>query len=464
MILGVARTKLIIFFLGTAGVGLLGIYQSIISFFESIFSFGVSTAATRLISIYKSENNIFEVRRIGMATLLILFILGILCSFVLFFSSYGLSKISFGDLRFASNIKIIGLVVCLNLLISGSVAIFQGVYEPAKMVKSNLLGSLVGVLLAFPILYFLKEDGLVPSLLVTSISTFLFSLHFIFELNLNPKWHSVGYTLNSASRILSTGIFISIGNSFVFFIGYLIRVYIGKTSNIQDVAYYSASFTILNMYMGTLFNAMSGDYYPRLTYVIKDLNERNNLINKQAEIILIFIGPILSIFVLFNKTIIYALFSSDFLVINGLLIYSVLGILFKAFSWCIAYSFLAHSNSKLFMINEIVSSLILLVFSIIGFKLFYLNGLAYAYIISYLLYFIQVYIIAQNRYFYKASRAVILTFSFVLFGLVFLILSAFISNSVIKVFLEILILFSFLIFSFVRLKRKIDFVSYFKRK
>jgi O-antigen/teichoic acid export membrane protein len=87
-----------------------------------------------------------------------------------------------------------------------------------------------------------------------------------------------------------------------------------------------------------------------------------------------------------------------------------LGIFFKALSWAIAFVFLAKGASKLFFWNELVGSLHGFGFSLLGYHLAGLTGLGISFLASYILYFIQVFVIAKVKFKFSFNSSLLKIF------------------------------------------------------
>lgn len=90
--------------------------------------------------------------------------------------------------------------------------------------------------------------------------------------------------------------------------------------------------------------------------------------------------------------------------------WATLGIFFKALSWAIAFIFLAKGAAKLFFWNELATSIYGLGLNMLGYYMAGLTGLGMAFLASYLLYFIQVYLIAKIKYRFSFHRSLIVIF------------------------------------------------------
>lgn len=204
--------------------------------------------------------------------------------------------------------------------------------------------------------------------------------------------------------MLTMGFMIGLNGLIVTAISYVIRIYINKTGNVDDVGLYNAGFAIIGGYVGLVFNAMSADYYPRLSGIAQDNVKAKELMNQQAEIALLIIGPILCIFLIFANWAVILLYSTEFTPINGMIQWSALGMYFKAASWSIAFIFLAKGAANLFFWSELMANVYVLLLNMAGYHFLGLNGLGISFMIGYFLYLIQVYIITRKKYGFSFNR------------------------------------------------------------
>ena len=64
----------------------------------------------------------------------------------------------------------------------------------------------------------------------------------------------------------------------------------------------------MTIYLGMIFNAMGTDYYPRLSAVSNDSKQASEIINQQAEITILILAPLLSVFFVFINGELFTIF------------------------------------------------------------------------------------------------------------------------------------------------------------
>lgn len=135
---------------------------------------------------------------------------------------------------------------------------------------------------------------------------------------------------------------------------------------------------------------MSTDYFPRLSKVNSNSIMANQVVNQQIEVALLLLLPLLVLLSLILPFVIQILYTESFVVIEKLIQWAIVGILFKALSWAISYLFLARSAKLLFIINEVAVNGIMLFTTILGYNSFKLEGIGMAYTGTYGFYFLLV--------------------------------------------------------------------------
>jgi O-antigen/teichoic acid export membrane protein len=196
---------------------------------------------------------------------------------------------------------------------------------------------------------------------------------------------------------LSLGFILGISGLVTLFNNYLFSVFITKFGNFEQLGFYSAGIAITTNYTGLLFSAIAIDYHPRLVS-LTDNSLVKRAVNQQAEIGLIILTPLILTFIVFGDFFINLLYSESFLKIKPMICLILLGTFFKLFSWSISFTFVARGMVKLFFWNELAANTYVLFFSCFGFYFYGLNGIGIAFVISFLVYSIQVYFLARKHF------------------------------------------------------------------
>ena len=429
IIIAIVRSKIVAVLLGPAGMGVMGLLSSTTGLVQSLTNFGLGTSAVRDISAANESNDFNRISKITTVFRRLVWITGLLGTTSTFLLAPWLSELTFGNKEYTTAFMWLSASLLLNQLASGQNVILQGTRQLKYLAKANLLGSLIGLLISAPLYYIKGIDGIVPAIIITSITSFLVAWYFGDKVKIANVKVTNQETIFEGKGMLKMGFMLSLSGLITIGVSYIVRIYISNNGGVEDVGLYNAGFAIIGTYVGLIFAAMSTDYYPRLSGIAHDNQKATNLINQQAEIAILILGPILAVFLIFINWVLILLYSVEFVPVNGLIQWAALGMYFKAASWCIGFLFLAKGVSKLFFWNELITNAYLLLFNVLGYKYFGLTGLGISFLISYVLYLIQVYFIVKYKYEFSFNNQFYKIFSVqLLLGILCFIITKFIPS------------------------------------
>lgn len=399
ILITILRSKAVALLLGPSGMGVAGLITSTTAFINNLTNFGITTAAVKNIADAYSSNNALKLGKTVSVFRKLVWITGLLGLVVTLLFSPLLSKISFGNFNYTIVFAFASVILLITQLSEGETTFLRGARKIKELATSTFIGTLAGLLFSIPLYYFLREYGIVPALIISSITTFLSARYFTRKASVVKVPLAKSEIFSEGRDMLKIGFLINLSNLITLGASFLVRIYISNAGGVAEVGLYTAGFSIVGSYVSLVFTAMSTDYYPRLSTVASDNAKCEKEINQQAEIGVLILSPMLITLIVFGKLIIILLYSTKFTAIITMIQWAALGTLFKAISWPIAFLFLAKGASKQFFYNELFASIYMLAFNIYGYHLFKLEGLGISYVFSYLVYFIHKY--AVSKYFYK---------------------------------------------------------------
>ena len=403
IIISIIRSKIIAVLLGPTGRGISGLFTSTTSLVGSLTNFGLGTSAVRNISEARETNDKSRISKVITVLRRLVWITGFLGLLLTFILAPTLSKLTFGNENYTIAFRWLSITLLFNQLTSGQNVLLQGMRQLKFLAQANLIGSVVGLLISVPLYYFYRIDGIVPALIISSFASLIIAWSFSKRIKTVPTKVSKRETLSEGKSMLTMGFMLSLSGLITTAASYIIRAYISNTGSLDDVGLYNAGFAIIGSYVGLVFTAMSTDYYPRLSGIAQNNVKAKELMNQQAEIALLIIGPILCIFLIFANWAVILLYSTKFTPINGMIQWSALGMYFKAASWSIAFIFWQKVQQICFW-NEFIANMYVLLLNMAGYHFFGLNGLGISFMIGYFLYLIQVYIITRRKYSFSFNR------------------------------------------------------------
>lgn len=415
IVISILRSKIIAVLLGPAGMGIAGLFTSTTSLVSGITNFGLGTSAVREVAAASESGDVNRVSRVVTVFRRLVWITGTLGAVVTLVIAPWLSQLTFGSKDYTLAFRWLSVTLLFNQLASGQNVLLQGMRRLKFLARANVVGSVIGLLISVPVYYFWRIDGIVPAIILTSIASLTIASYFSSKIKVDKAVVENRDVIAEGQGMMKMGLMLSISGLITTAASYIVRIYISNTGGVEYVGLYSAGFAIISTYVGLVFTAMSTDYYPRLSGVAHDNRQSSNLINQQAEIAILIIAPILTVFLIFINYVIILLYSNKFTSINGMVHWAALGMFFKAVSFPIGYILLAKGASKTFFWSELAANSYMLLFNVMGYKYLGLDGLGVSFLIGYILLLIQVFLIAQIKYEFSFDKSLIKIFSLQLF-------------------------------------------------
>lgn len=460
ILINIVKQKFIAILLGPTGMGISGLFLSATNFVESFTAMGLSTSAVKNVAEAASTGDGHRVNRVVATLRKLVWITGLLGTVVVIVLSPVLSKSSFGNYDYTIPFVFLSITLLFHQLSAGQSVLLQGLRRLRHLALSGVLGSLFGLLFSVPIYYFFGVKGIVPTLILDSVTTVMLTWYFARKIPIDCPPMTFKETILEGKNMLGMGLSMSLTNILTLGIAYLLRVFIAREGGTDQVGLYTAGFAIVNTYIGMVFTAMSTDYYPRLSSVNKDNIKCRELINQQAEIATLLVAPLALVFILFAPLIIKVLYSDAFLGVVSFMQLCMMGMLFKAGSWSISFVFLAKSDMRQFIINEVLIKVINVPMYLLSYKYYGLFGMGVAYIINYFIYMLLVFVVSKRKFDFAFSidyKKNLLVFG-VLLASSFLPLML-LSNKVISYSISTICVITGVAYSLVQLNNKLNLKS-----
>lgn len=401
ILIGIIRSKFVAVLLGPAGIGIYGLLSSTTGLIAGLTNFGLGTSAVKDISAAHSTGNEERVSTIVAVFRRWVWVTGLLGALATLVLSPWLSQITFGNREYTTAFILISITLLLNQISSGQGVLLRGMRQIRYLAKAAMFGSLLGLVVDIPLFYIYGVKGIVPAIIAASIASLLLTWFYARKIKIKPITVSKEKTIAEGEGMLKMGFMISLSGLISLGASYIVRIFISNTGGVAQVGLYNAGFAIINTYVGMIFTAMSTDYYPRLAEVAHSNVLSRQAINQQAEIAILILAPIITVFLVYINWVVILLYSTKFIPVNDMILWAALGTLFKAASWPIGFLFLAKGDSKLFFWSELGSNIYLLLFNVLGYKYYGLAGLGVSYLLCFIMLLIQVNIVAKIKYEYS---------------------------------------------------------------
>ena len=278
-----ARGKLVAMFLGPEGMGISSLYTSSTDTLRQFAGLGLNLSIVKEVSAAKGDAG--AMARVMAVAIRLTVITSLLGAALCFLLSPLLSQWTFGNGDYTLGFMLLSLSVALSIAASCYMALLQGAGAVRELAKASVVGGLSGLVFGVPLYYFFGVRGIVPAIIILSITTFSFNY-----ISFRRRGYAVarlagGLRTPLVRRLLSTGLVLMVGAIAGTLTGYIINMYVRYAGSVADVGLFQAANSITNQYMGIVFSALALDYFPRLSAAAADKERFDMVVNRQIEIV-----------------------------------------------------------------------------------------------------------------------------------------------------------------------------------
>ena len=318
-------------------------------------------------------------------------------SIIVIFSSNILSTYAFKTEKYQSVYIFWG---CF-LLISTFSNLFASILNGLKLIKFltivNVTGTAVGVTITIVMANYFGVKGVLIASNFTALVLFCIHLYFLNKY----RWFSFKELFGKIDikvlRLFTAFMLMTIVSGILVpAIQLFVRNKIISDFSFDEAGYWQSVTRISDYYLGFITSVLAVYYLPRLSEII-DRNELRKEIKQGYKIILPVVGVLSFSIWLCRYWIISILLTKEFMPSANLYAFQFLGDFFKIASWLLAYLMLAKSLKITFIISEIITSIIYVLFCYFFINKFGLIGSVYGFCLTYFLYFIAMFIIMKKQ-------------------------------------------------------------------
>lgn len=415
IIVAVVRSKFVAVLLGPEGMGINGLLSSTTGLIIAFANLGISRSAVKNISVTSKEGSKSKIANVASTLMSMTWVTGMFSAILTFIFSGFLSEVSFGTDEYSFAFKWLSISILLNQLATSYESVLRGMHQIKMIAAATLKGSLSGLFISVPIYYVYGVEGIVPSIVLSSLILYKINLCYYKKLNIQTDFLPTAPMVAEGKDMLRIGIILSISSVFILAESYYVRVFIRAYGSLEDVGFFNAGIAIVNTYFGLFFASITMDYYPKLAAAASNNLNAIKLMIEQSEMTVLIISPFLVLFIVFIRPIIIILYSAEFLPLIELVLWASVGIFFKAASYALGVIFISKGDVKILFWSEIVSTGVLFALNLLGYFYYGLEGLGISFMLSNIYVYLQNYLLVKYRYGFSYSTDFLKLFSVILF-------------------------------------------------
>ncbi|SFA77478.1 Membrane protein involved in the export of O-antigen and teichoic acid [Rhizobium sp. NFR07] len=356
--LGIIRNKAMAVLLGPEGVGLMGLYTSIVDMAQAVAGLGASGSGVRQIAEAAGSGDDERIAHSATALRRLSTILGLLGALSLAVLALPISSLTFGDHQHAGAIALLSLAVFFRVVAAGQTALIQGLRGVGNLARINVLTALLGTVVSIPLVYVFGAEAIVPSVVAIAAVATLATWHYSRQLYANPPPMPLTRLGEETATLLRLGVVFMASGLLTFGAAYAIRLIVLRQEGVLAAGLYQAAWAIGGLYAGFILQAMGTDFYPRLTATADDNVECNRLVNEQAEISMLLAGPGLLATLTLAPLMMSLFYSSEFGGAVDLLRWICLGMMLRIVAWPMGFIVLAKNARAIFFWTEVAATLV----------------------------------------------------------------------------------------------------------
>lgn len=404
---GLVKMKAVAVLLGPAGVGLVGLYQSLVQTAASVAALGIGTVGTRQIAAAHAEGGEEAVGRTRHALFWGTMILALIGAAVFWLASGWIARVVLADTMRAPDVAWLSLAVALTVAAGSQGALLTGLRQIGDLARINIGAGLLAAVLGVAALWLWGAQGLIVMVLVAPLVAFVLGHVYVARLpppvgapdplpEMSREWRAM---VRLGFAFMLSGLVTTLGHLAA-------RTLVQRDLGTEALGQFQAAWTIGMTYLGFVLGAMGTDYYPRLTAAIRDHATATRLVNEQTEVALLLCAPVLLAMLGLAPWVIQLLYSAEFGPAVDILRWQLLGDILKVMSWPLGFVLIAAGTGKTFILTESLGVGVFVLGMLIGLPLIGVTATGVAFLALYVAYLPLVWWLGGRLISFRWTRAV----------------------------------------------------------
>lgn len=403
ILIGLVRNKLVALILGPAGMGLASLYNTVVNFVSQATNLGISFSAVKHLSeIFDSHDNA-RIESFVMTVRAWTAVAALAGFAVCLALAVPLDGYVFSGEGHAAALAALAPVVAMTAVTGGETAILKGARRLRELAATQVVMVVASLIVSVPVYWMAGMAGIIPVIILITAANMALTMHYslrLFPLRIKGMRRSLG----------AGGAMVRLGLAFIMsgVLGsgaeMVVRAYLNTCADLDTVGLYNAGYMITITYAAMVFSAMETDYFPRLAAVNHDTAAVNLTANRQIEVSLLVISPMLTLMITALPLLVPLLYSGKFAPVVPMAQAAALSMYAKAAATPVEYITLAKGHSRAYLALEAAFDAVFAAAVIACFGPWGLTGTGIALCVAYFANAFIVFTYARLRYRYRPSR------------------------------------------------------------
>lgn len=402
ILIGLIRNKAMALLLTADGMGFNALLSSMQNFAVQCTNLGISfSAIPRLSELYEQDNPSqlgYYIQVIRLWSLIAAALGLVFCVVV----SPLVNQMTFSWGDHTLHYAMLGLAVAAVAIAGGETAILKATRRLGAIGSAQIFTAAGSVVISIPIYYYWRHSGVVPVIVLVATLNMMVSVFYSFRCypyQLRFEWRMV----KDGAGMLKLGLAFVLAAAIGSGAELMVRSFLNVEGGMGDVGLYNAGYMITVTYAGMVFTAMETDYFPRLSAVNKDITATNETVNKQMEVSLLFLSPMLVALLTMLPLLIPMLFTHEFMPVVAMAQLAVLSMYFKVLTLPVAYITLARGYSMSFLVLETAYFIVFVIAVALGYTRWGIYGTGGAIVLAHVFDYLMINAYAYWKYGYRCT-------------------------------------------------------------
>ncbi|MFK8015902.1 MAG: oligosaccharide flippase family protein, partial [Gammaproteobacteria bacterium] len=280
MMIGVLKVKALAVLLGPMGIGLMGLYQNVMSVASTLAGCGVGTSGVRQLAATPDDPATLGIVRRALWTAHLF--LGLFGMVLLWLFRAPLTQWVFGHLEHTAQVGWLGIGLLLTLIAGSQTALLQGLRRIEDLARVSILSAVVGAALGVLAVYLLGSDGVIWFVVVAPAANAFVASCYAARLPRLSSNVEIVAVRQQWLALLKLGVPLMCAGLIMLVTQLIGRSFVLRELGLDASGYFQAAWAISMIYVGFVLNAMAMDYYPRLSAAITNHETARQLVNEQV--------------------------------------------------------------------------------------------------------------------------------------------------------------------------------------
>ena len=399
-IIGIVTSKLVAIYIGPQGMAVLGNFRNFMSSVQTLGVLGMTNGVITYVSEFKSD----QAKRSKLFASV--FFVGCLVSLfvgcgVYFGASYWNNYVFGSDGDFQLLFKFLGMVLPFYVAQAFLLSVINGLSKYKTFILITIIGNCLYFVTAIFLILNYRLVGALYSMIITPVLLLIVTIAMLWREKFafsiprfsNASWHYVKNLAVFSVMTLFSGLLLPQ-------VLIQIRLHLITEVGATEAGIWEGLQQLSNQYLLFATSLFTLYLLPKLSEKQTDRDFRKVVVHFYKNILPILgVGMLLIYFL--RKQLVILLFSEDFLEMESLFVYQLLGDFLKIMALTIAYQLLAKKMLWKYLITEGISMLVIYCSSLYFVDTFGFVGVVQAHLLSYLLYLVLLVFVFRRALLYR---------------------------------------------------------------